>query len=659
MKRHSIQGKLGVMITLLIIVSLSLTGLIINRLVGQELRQNVITSNTALTKVLSDRIQSFFQNTGDTFSYLASSDSIKSGEEKNLTDAFREVMAQYSQFHLLYLGTTDGRLIAYPTVNLPAGFDPRTRPWYKQALASNTMTWTDVYIDVVTNKPVVTVSLPITNAKGQIIGVLGGDIGLDSLSILIAQTTIGKTGYAFLTDNKGIIISHPQASLIGKKASSLGQESLVNQVLRGKSGFAEIKAGGSDNLVCYGPVQAIRGGVFTQLSSQEAFDVIHKVRKSLALVIFLTLLLANALAYLIIKKYITTPINQLVQGTERMAQGDLTAKVADQSKDELGQLARAFNQMNSKLSQILEQISRASQKVNGSTQELNTAAEEVSHRLEKVSHAIDQVAQGADQQSSSVNNSVSLVKNMSQDISQIAAGGQIVAEASENTYLAAKKGQEILNRVTEQMQIIKTSGQSSVEVIGKLDRTSQEIGQILEMISGIANQTNLLALNAAIEAARAGEHGRGFAVVAEEVKKLAEGSLQAGEQIAQLIKESQAVTTEAMEVMLKSNEQVAKGEEVVLQAGSSFEKIMSALGATQKGIESSRLAATQLETSSQQVVETIENIAEVATRTTASAQQVSAATQEQASSLEEISNTTKDLMLMVEELENLVKQFNI
>jgi methyl-accepting chemotaxis protein len=209
------------------------------------------------------------------------------------------------------------------------------------------------------------------------------------------------------------------------------------------------------------------------------------------------------------------------------------------------------------------------------------------------------------------------------------------------------------------MSSISNTVNDLAKVIKGLGDRSQEIGQIVEVITGIAQQTNLLALNAAIEAARAGEHGRGFAVVADEVRKLAEQSAESAQQITNLIGTIQADTSTAVNVMDSTIQEVSSGIGVVNTAGEAFNRIENLINTVAKQIQEVSAASQQMSVGAMQVVKAIDEISDVSEKTAAGTQNVSAAAQEQLASMEEISASSSSLSKMATELQTLVSRFKV
>jgi methyl-accepting chemotaxis protein len=223
----------------------------------------------------------------------------------------------------------------------------------------------------------------------------------------------------------------------------------------------------------------------------------------------------------------------------------------------------------------------------------------------------------------------------------------------------AHAGRNATRKTVEKMEQVNSVINEAVGFVRDLKDRSQQIGRIVDVITGFANQTNLLSLNAAIEAARAGESGRGFAVVAEEVRKLAEGSKKSAEEITDLIAEIQAKTEKTVISIDSGSKEVTEGMEVVKETGVALEEII-------KGAEEAGAMSRQVSSGSQQMVEGIEKIVKAVEEMSATAeenasavQEVSASTEEQAASMEQMASSAQELSDMAIKLAELTAKFKL
>ncbi len=367
----------------------------------------------------------------------------------------------------------------------------------------------------------------------------------------------------------------------------------------------------------------------------------------------------NVLMGIFIASLITRPLGRIVQTVEAVAEGDLAQRAEVNSKDEIGAAARALNKAIDHLRGLIQQVSRTAEQVATSSEELAASSGETGKTTSQVAATIEQLAKGTEEQASSAHladETVSRMMELLQTVMKKLEGA--VADSGKASQLASN-GREAVAKAIGQMTSISETVTSSASAVKGLGERSREIGQIVDVITGIADQTNLLALNAAIEAARAGEQGRGFAVVAEEVRKLAEQSRQAAERISGLIREIQTETGTAVAAMEAGTKEVAAGTAVIDETGQVFQQIAGAVETVVAQIHEVTEAAKQVTRGAEQVVQAVENIANITEEAAASAEEVSAGAEEQTASVQEIAASADALARLAQELQEEVAKFKL
>ncbi|TGE33154.1 methyl-accepting chemotaxis protein [Desulfosporosinus sp. Sb-LF] len=373
---------------------------------------------------------------------------------------------------------------------------------------------------------------------------------------------------------------------------------------------------------------------------------------------FIGLVLGSLIAFFISKNMLKS-LTLLREATAKIAKGNLSEEMIVNSKDEYGEVAEDFNKMTLDLHRLVKEVVDTASTLGATGEELLAVAEEATSSSEQVSNTLGQLAAGATDQAVSVGDTSRIIEQLSINAQRVAANAENVSQSSAKAAQAAEVGALQSEHAVQKIEQIREGASQSALVISQLGDQSAQIGQIVDVIKGIADQTNLLALNAAIEAARAGEHGKGFAVVADEVRKLAEQSSSSATQIATLIGNIQRDTDRAVVGMEGAKAEVAAGVEAVTLAGQSFHTIVVEVNTVVEQIRQVTAAAQEMANGTVQAVKSIESIGVIAEQTAASTEEVSAASQEQAATMISVSHSADALARLGESLTNAVAKFKV
>jgi len=390
-------------------------------------------------------------------------------------------------------------------------------------------------------------------------------------------------------------------------------------------------------------------------------EVYHQIFVSLGILVVIQILIAFLAIYL--AKTFSEPIIIATHHLQRFATGDFSdhgeAKLFGDRKDEFGAMNQAFKELTSNMNKLIHTIHHSAGQVTEDATQLSLSAEQSAAVSNQIAQSITDVAAITNKQLLAVDSATKVIEQLSASMEEVTLNAIESADHAMRATTTAQDGTKAIENAVQQMQLIETSVNNSARVIGKLGERSQEIGQIVDTISGIAGQTNLLALNAAIEAARAGEQGRGFAVVAEEVRKLAEQSQVATEKIATLIGEIQTDTEQAVVTMNEGTKEVEMGASVVDTAGKSFMEIVDLVDNVAKQSQNIAVNIQEMSDHTEKIVASIQDIDQMNKNVVTDSETVSAATEEQASSVEEMSSASKELADMAQKLQDAIQKFRI
>ena len=393
-----------------------------------------------------------------------------------------------------------------------------------------------------------------------------------------------------------------------------------------------------------------------QIASDEKAS---SMRKTLLFTNLLVAILAIFISRFISGR-ISRPAQEVSAAAATIAAGDLSGPdVAVTTHDEIGELGRSFNTMKANLRQVMQTIQASTEQVTTSAEGLTASAEQSAIASTQVADSITAVAQGAAGQLQAIETTSATVQTLSAGLEEAAASAHEVSDQSSRASRTAVDGAQTVAQAVKQMQSIQETVNFSASVVAKLGESSQEIGQIVDTISGIAAQTNLLALNAAIEAARAGEQGRGFAVVAEEVRHLAEQSQDAAKKITTLISEIQGDTAKAVSSMQAGTREVETGVEVVNSTGVAFNSIETIVLHVADQMKEMSTVIEHMAQGSQEIVTAVAEIDRLSKHASSESENVAAITEEQSAAAEEIAASSQGLEGMAQKMQEAVSKFRL
>lgn len=662
--KKGIGVKLVATFVLVITISMTLSGLSSYLKCNSILKENSTMSSQRLLYESKESIANYmkiYEGSALQMSYNLDLQQILEGDGHlpQVKTLFNSYMKSHKDVVSIYIGTRDKRTYMYPDNEFKVS-DTSTRPWYKEAVTSNKLTWTSPYGDLNSKKTVVTVAIPIFNSlKGnEFVGVMGVDINLDTLIQKTNSIKIGVNGYPVILDSNKKVLGHKDKGLVGKvipikeivQAIDNGDEFVeykYDQDKLGKRKYAIISK--IDNLNWY---------VIATIYDNEISNASKSVLISIVMIQLISLGVSIAIV-VVFSKRLTKRISVILKDMEKVRQGDFTVKSVVSSEDEVGEIQEYFNVMTEEVGVVIRGVRITGENIAKSSEELSMLAEQSNSSVLEVIKAVDDIAKGTMAQSSKIETGAEAISNLSDKIGELSKDAN---EINNEVDIVLQNNNAGLKTV-EKLQVNTESNMQSIkkiqEAVIKQDSNINNVDEILETITDIANQTNLLSLNASIEAARAGDAGKGFAVVAFEIRKLADGVKKASEEIRDILGNIQEDSNETVNIMKEVNVISSDQYSSVKEVNNSFERISESIEKIAEKINITTSLIDSIYKDKEEIVDLVDNIASVSEETSAATQQVNASIQEQGAIVEEVNKSASNLEEVANNLSNSIQKFKV
>lgn len=566
---------------------------------------------------------------------------------KTIKGQLQEYQATNDNVLNIYVGTNKGGILLAKDEDLGKDFDPRTRDWYVLALKSQKAVVSPSYLSLDGN-PVVSISQKLSDGSG----VISMDLDLSSVSSM-TDINVGTKGYIFIVDISKKLLVHPT-----EKIGEEYKEDFVNRMFQEDEGTFDYEADRQKYKMAFLKNEVTGWRIGGTMSQDEVANATEGIRNTALIVVLASVLGAAVIVYMNVRS-VVRPLRKLNEATAILGKGDLTQRLDSFRQDEIGALAANFQAMVDNLRSMVEGVKDMTDNVSVSAEQLSTGTEQTTKAIEHVTVAISEVAVGSEGQLRSVEAGTKSVTNMSRKIGSVSEQMKQVAGAMGETADSASQGTLAVTSTEDRIREIRDTVEELGGIVLTLNERAEQIGDIIGVISGIANQTNMLALNASIEAAKAGEQGRGFAVVASEVRKLAEGTRGSADQIKDLIAYIQGEVKQAAITMEEVKARVRDGMEAMDRSGESFGVIRESVFGAAEIITTVSSLMGEVAAEASEVEQAIGYIRHLSEETAGNTETISAAAEEQLASLQEMASSSADLSGMAEQLQQLVGKFKI
>ncbi|MBN2899520.1 MAG: methyl-accepting chemotaxis protein [Clostridia bacterium] len=528
--------------------------------------------------------------------------------------------------------------------------------WYSEPIDNGKTLWTYPYESAAGG--LISSFITPVEVNGEIIALVGMDLYMEDIEKTLSEVKLFDTGYLYLMHPDGHMLVHPRMAFNQSIMDSGDYQFLLDEMASHDKGFTAYTRDDGENVVS--AFDHLNNGwvIGSSIPEKEVLKILNVVLMLLAGVALIAIVL-SAITSKVVGNSISKPIIAVVEATNKIKQGDFTVRVDVTSNDETKLLADGLNEMTHSVKALIQETKSVSSEMLDSASNLASMAEETTATVDQVASTVDEIKTGTQDTAADAEKGAMIASSIDEKFNVLMDNSSAMNEQAEIAIQMNQAGLKALEDLRDKSEISKASNVKVINAVQNLDERANAITNIIATISSIADQTNLLALNASIEAARAGEAGRGFAVVADEIRKLAEDSSTATNEIRDIVQNIQNESKETIHIMREVNEISNQQNQAVTNVTESFNQIFTSVEKITNQIEMVTHELDGLARNKTELVEIVNNISAVSEETAAATEEVNASMNEQAHAVSEVAKNAETLNMLSHDLNKHIDIFKI
>ncbi|MEW9095361.1 MAG: methyl-accepting chemotaxis protein [Clostridiaceae bacterium] len=619
-----------------------------NKILGEVARyieDSIINPMTENIKMLAtdERVQNMDNTINDYTKFDSNNFTYKNSVTENfISKYFESVKKSHKDIEFIFLGTEHGGYIEYPKFAASEPYNPKDRPWYKDSLTNKGSSLIGKpYLTSVSKEMILSITQAVEK-NGQLQGVVGIGVKLESLQKTIESIKVGETGYLMVLDKNNTVIASPKhEDWVLKTTEEIGIDEL--KALEDKVGLStDYNVDGIHQVMNVAMLPSTGWKVVSIMDYSEVTKQAQALTNTIIFAFSITLILV-LFAIAFISKRLTLPIHSLIKTMKEVEDGNLDAVSTIKSNDEFKLLSDSYNAMIGKVKGMIHSAENIINDVQTSADELKHLSVANTDTFSDITDSLDQINMSMTSQTYDLQDINKASESISKNSSNLVELFEDMKIASSDAIDVSEKGKEVIKILKDKSVETGNLTDSLSNRVIKLEENIKKIGVIIDAITNISSQTNLLALNAAIEAARAGESGKGFAVVAEEVRKLAEDSSTSASEINAIVTEIQKESLNVLNEMNNISQFVYSQNNSVNDTENAFTNIQVALNGVIEKISISSATSLEMSTQIDGTLKNIDSLSNISAETLASVEEISSASNQQITSMENVVNVSNDL----------------